>query len=205
MTKMKKKGFSLLELIIAIFIFTLIMTTAVGVFSNIIKGYRKAKVTQRDLEDAQTAMNVLAKSLRTSVAVSCDGADCTQAPHQRVRIYDFSQTKCIEYSVDTAMRKATQKSTLYVFPPPADPQPSDSDLEMWCKGIASFSDTNDLVTDVNKGSLYVVPSTATQAGRMTMSLEICPNATCNLVGATDAAIIQTTVSLRASNFKEIGL
>lgn len=185
----KNEGFSLIEMLVAIFISILVMTATIQVFSNMIKGYRKAKIIQKDLEEAQFALNITAKSLRAGVLVKCDNNACASAGnYSSLRIFDFSQNKCIEYAVTGT--QLTQRSAEYLAL--ADPKPNQL---VWCGGSPSFGAVANLATDINAGTFYVVPSNATVAGRITISLKICPNAVCT-GGINDEADIQTTVSTR---------
>lgn len=192
-----------MELIIAIFIFSLVMTASVGIFSAVIKGYRHAKVIQRDLEDAQAAMNSLAKSLRASAVVLCEGNNCgiSASYYSKIRVFDYSQEKCIEYEISDIYLK--QKSANL---PVTNPEPIS-----WCVNNTTFGATDDLVADVKSGSFYVRPEITTdspnnQVARITVALKICPNGICS-AGVNDAAVIQSTVSLRPSEteYKEVGL
>ena len=89
MSNVQKKGFTLIEVIVAVFIFALVASAASGIFVKMIQSYRYAKIVQRDLESAQYAMNLMAKTLRTSSIVN--------STPNLVRVYDYSQQKCIEY------------------------------------------------------------------------------------------------------------
>ncbi|PJA87728.1 MAG: hypothetical protein CO140_02745, partial [Candidatus Moranbacteria bacterium CG_4_9_14_3_um_filter_40_7] len=60
------KGFTLIEMMIAIFIFSLMMIAVTEIFSSSFGGYGNARNIQKDLEDAQFVMGQIAKTLRTS-------------------------------------------------------------------------------------------------------------------------------------------
>jgi len=169
-----KKGFSLLEVIVAVFIFVLVVSAASMTFINAIKGYDNAKTIQRDLEGAQQAMNIMAKTLRTSSIV-----DDSQLP-SRLDIYDYSQGRCIVYAfVGNTLQYGSIGS---------------ADKATCNFGTISLSEM--LPTFVT-GSFDAVMSTSTPSfvGKATISMEVCHPDGCG-VTYIDKAIIQTTVSLR---------
>lgn len=83
----------MIEALIAIFIFALAMVMVSGTFSGFMKTYANEKRMQRNFEDAQYAMNLMAKSIRTSSVKGVDPTDPT-----KIDIFNYSQNKCIEYS-----------------------------------------------------------------------------------------------------------
>jgi len=177
-----KKGFSLIELMVAMFVFSIVMTATTGFFSSSALSYRNAREIQRNLEDAQFAMNLMAKSLRTSKILSCEGSPCST-----VRVYDYSQDKCIEYSL--------KNNLIYIQKAP------EGTTEEECEGEGYLMDPEEQMGATfvsSRSSFYVIPSSPTQVGKATISLEICSDAVC----AKDKARIQSSVSLR-SEYQEI--
>ncbi len=85
-----KKGFTLVETLIAIFVFSLVTVMISGVFASFLKNYAESRKTLHDVEDGQFAMNLIAKTLRTS-DVKVESASV-------LKVYDFSQAKCLKYS-----------------------------------------------------------------------------------------------------------
>ena len=67
----KERGFSFLEIMVSVFIFSLMMTTISITFSNLFKNYRNSRAIQTNLENAQFIINSMAKSLRTSRTRFC--------------------------------------------------------------------------------------------------------------------------------------
>lgn len=86
-----KKGFTLVEVLVAMFIFTIAMVAISEIFVSFIRSYRTARVMQKDLQDAQQASNYISKTLRTSTVMS--GSEDSSV----IVIYDYSQGKCIQY------------------------------------------------------------------------------------------------------------
>lgn len=190
-----KKGTSFIEIIIAVFIFSLLMTVVSMIFLSIFSGYKNAKVIQADLENAQYAINLMSKSLRTSSIVSCDGnSSCSpNSSYSGVRIYDYSQRKCISYVFRNNTIEHSSASA-----------PANSvDPKTWCLNY-SLPSYNKLISNNNtRGLFYATQSVSgSGVGRITISTEIC--ATTNCSGSEkDKVRIQSTVSLR--DYGEIGL
>lgn len=88
--KKTKKGFSLIETLIAVFVFSMAMVMFAGVFANLMKNYAQAKRTQKNIENAEYAMNQMAKTIRTSKLV-------TYSSSFPLRVYDFTTGSCIHY------------------------------------------------------------------------------------------------------------
>lgn len=89
-----KKGFTLLEVLVAISIFSVVLTGVSGIFSNFVKNYKSTKIVQRNLENAQFAVNQMAKILRTSKLVSPVNNPVSS---QAVEVYDYSQNLCFRF------------------------------------------------------------------------------------------------------------
>lgn len=169
-----RKGFSMVEVMVALFITIIVMMTAVGIFSKSVYGLRNAKAVQKDLENAQYAMNLMAKTLRTSSVVSSSGS-----PIKNIRIYDHSQGKCIGYRIDTNSLEYAENTGVVT--------------ELGCVAYAlTFAD---LTTGFVDGVFTVVPSSSATRGKVTVSLKICPESGCG-GNPKDEVKIQTTVSLR---------
>lgn len=179
-----KKGFSLLEVMIVVFIFALMMTAVTAYFAKMAVVNQNTKRLQRNLEDAQLAFNLIGKTLRTAVIV-VPAAASTNA--QTIRLYDYSQGTCIEYAFSG--NTITTKSA-------SGPSNASDDEKVWCQGAllgtaASIVQIADGATV--SGKFMVTPSTNTVAGRVTMAARVSR-------GANLSSSIQTTVSLR--NFRE---
>jgi prepilin-type N-terminal cleavage/methylation domain-containing protein len=64
--KTHKKGFTLIEMMVSIFIFSFIMVVIGTVFASQFKTYKDTRDIQGDLENAQFALNYVSKTLRTA-------------------------------------------------------------------------------------------------------------------------------------------
>ncbi len=192
--KKKQKGFTFIEIIIAVFIFSLMMLAVTGIFSGSIGGYRTARITQKNLEDAQFIMNQMAKILRTSSVQE-------NPPTDNLIIYDYSQGKCFKYGfiTDNGNKKISVGSK---NPPLVEDKPNreifEKDTAAWCKNqsftldpMAAFHVENTtpfsaIASKPGSGSNGVL-------GKVTVSLSICQNAaSCS----KDRVRIQSSVSLR---------
>jgi prepilin-type N-terminal cleavage/methylation domain-containing protein len=173
----RKQGFSLLELMIAIFIFSLIMVSSSTFFGRSIQTYKNVRSTQRDLENAQYVMNLMAKTLRTSTIKFSDASN--------IVIYDYSRIAdaCIQYSFSS--NRIQSRS--------ADVTKDD------CTTSAPFNSFSDLSNVyVNNASFSVIPSSDSPSkvlGKATISMEICATSGCTGT-EKDKARIQSSVSLR---------
>lgn len=186
-----KRGFSLLEVIVAVFIFSLIMVAVTGTFANFSVSYRNTRATQKDLENAQYAINLMAKVIRTSNVIKCNGGSCSAADYTSISIFDNSQDKCIVYRINNHELQTSS----------ASPETSGDG------NTCAFSESYSTITTgyIETGKFYVVPSSAGSiAGRITISFSICqPDSSAASCSANldDKARIQTSVSLR--NYQEV--
>jgi len=193
----KKKGFSFLEVMISIFIFILMMTTISMAFANLFNNYKKAKVIQRNLEDAQFAMNSMAKALRVSSVIIPSSSGTVSS----MKFFNYSDSSCASYRFqDNSLQVA---SDVY--------SGTDSTLEAkktWCEDEADLSDYSNLTSSFINGIIFdVVPSsqgtasTPSVMGKVTILMEVCASSGCP--ESQDKVRIQTSVSLR--DYSTIGL
>jgi prepilin-type N-terminal cleavage/methylation domain-containing protein len=183
-----KKGFSLVEVMVAVFIFVSVMLSVVGVFSKFMAGYKNARSVQRNLEDAQAAMNLIAKSIRTSAVESTTTA---QPAASYIEIFDYSQTiKCIKYKFSANVIEVTYANGV---------------LDEASCNDAAFGgyNANPLTNkDIADARFAITPTCdgvsgcgAKAVGKVTISMLVCANANCAASNAGKMAL-QTTVSLR---------
>lgn len=171
-----KKGFTLLELLIAVFIFSLIMVTSTSFFSRSIKTYKSVRSTQRNLEDAQFALSSMAKTIRTSTIIDPVSAQTAAS----LIVYDYSRTvdACIQYSFSSNRIQSRSADV-----------PRDN-----CTTSTTFGSYSNLSNVyVNNAYFFVNPSNGTShlLGRVTISLDVCATSLCS-----EKAKIQSSVSLR---------
>lgn len=166
----KRAGFTLIEVIVATFIFVLVIAGVSQIFVQAFSGYRNGKIAQANLEAAQFAMNTIAKELRTS-SIAKSGA-------KFVQFFDYSQTTCFRYQVNVA------SNILEVA--------SDNKITSLADCVSKdFTLYSPVASGIVAGSFYVIPSSETdpKVGRVTLSLQVG-------TAVAHPADIQTTVSLR---------
>jgi prepilin-type N-terminal cleavage/methylation domain-containing protein len=177
------RGFTLTEVVVSLFVFTIIMTSVAQIFSTAFSGFRVNRAVERDVQNAQYAINIMAKELRTGSVVSASGN------RQFVQFFDHSQGKCFRYRINAGVLQVASADSTGV------------------NSGATRCDTMNLVaftslsTGTVTGSFRVTPSTVVdgppaEVGRVTIILHIADD-------ATHVANIQTTISLR--DFGTIGL
>jgi len=166
----RNKGFTLIEVLVSLFMFLTIMTAVSQIFVSAFSGYRYTKTVQLDVEAAQFALNTLAKELRTSSVVSAAGNQSF------VKFYDHSQGVCFLYRVSGGNLQVARQTATGV-----------SDCRS--KSLPAFTA---IATDITAGRFLVVPSDAAATpllvGKVTISLEIAQD-------AAHRARIQSSVSL----------
>ncbi|EKE19312.1 MAG: hypothetical protein ACD_9C00051G0002 [uncultured bacterium] len=95
-----KSGFSLVEALVAVFIFALTITMLTSSFSNFLKTFANAKKIQKSTESAQYAMNLMAKTIRSSMIdpIFVSGGN-------QIKLFDYSSSKCVIYKYETGTLK----------------------------------------------------------------------------------------------------
>lgn len=173
--RLRAKGFTFVELLIAILIFSLMMIAVAGIFSSSFGGYRSARIIQKDLEDAQFVMNQMAKILRSSSIISSSG-------NSQLTVYDYSTQKCYNYKFEENKIKASSYAE----------DIKGKKIENFC--ASGFSNFNSLAAFFVQGKFYPISSdkTSGRLGKVTISMKICSNFDCT----GDKVNIQSSVSLR---------
>lgn len=98
-----RKGFFLLEMIIAMAIFSLVIVAVVATFASIVKTQKRTREIQRNVESAGTAMEVMSKTIR----MSSQTADYSGG--KEIRLYNNSQDKCISYKFNAGDLKVSEE------------------------------------------------------------------------------------------------
>ena len=173
---------SLMEVILAIFIFSAVMMATVSIFSSSFNGYKKADRLQKNIESAQNAMNLMTKSLRTSRIYSITSST--------ILAYDYSEAVCNKYVFDAGGQiTRASSSSVGCAVTPATPIPMTTQYVFGSfTGFASVDNAT---------------PTADVMGRVTIVMKVCSSVSCPVGGANDSAVLQTTVSLR--DYSTVGL
>lgn len=166
----KKSGFTLIESMIAIFIFSLAAAMLSGAFSGFFKTYVDAKKTQRNTESSQFAMNVMAKTIRGSI-VSTNFVDNSSVDN--ILVFDNSRSTCVVYKYIGGVLKSASSNGTDIASCVATPPNSFFDLT----GAG----------EITSLSFYGKKSTSGLPGKVTISMG---------VDGGVAAQMQTSVSLR---------
>lgn len=185
----KSQGFSLLEVLLSVFIFSVIMLGVTSYFVSIVSANQNSKRLQQNLEDIRFAMNRIAKVLRTSVVVIPTSISNVTT----IRVFDYSQSKCLQYTF------AGNSIGEYSQDLPA----GRTDEKPWCASLLTTGFTQNILVNVASGAsmtgrFVVIPSDdgsggSEFAGRVTMNA--------NVVRQGNSSTVQTTVSLR--NYEEV--
>ncbi len=165
----KARGFTLIEVLVSLFVFSLMMAAVSQIFATAFSGYRSTRAIQQDIDNTQYSINVIAKELRTSSVVSAAGNVTA------VQFYDHSQGKCFRYRINGGNLQVASGAAADVGT---------------CSTMALAAFTT-ISTGVVTGSFQVTLSTNAprHVGKVTVALDISE-------GPTHHARIQTTVSLR---------
>jgi len=182
----KLKGMTFVEAIIGIFIFGVVMIAVTNIFTSSFNGYKKAEKMAKNIENAQYAMSVMTKSLRTSKIHFISAS--------AILAYDYSEVACNEYSFSGGQitRKKNQIAYLGL---------GDCDL--------GTSVATPITTQFMQGSFSGAPSAndtapiADTMGKVTIRVKVCSEANCPVNSKNDTANLQTTVSLR--DYQTVGL
>lgn len=178
-----RRGFSLLEVLMAMFIFVIVAMIVSAVFGKTILAYKSTKTVQKNLESSQFAMNQMAKILRQSeIDITTSNNDASNPKGTWVDIYDKSQNLCVSYLLDSG-----EKKLKYGYAAPVDPPGGLSG----CSWNGVYENYSNMTSGYVTGNFSSVASSSSQAGKITVSMKVCADA-----GCASAASIQTTVSLR---------
>lgn len=167
-----------MEMIVAIFVFSLVMTTVMATFTSVVTARKRTKAIQQDVEDARYAMELMAKTLRTSSVLSATATD--------LQMFDYSQSQCTEYKYDNVAKKLGSLSGTWTNSAIPNVTPACT-----FSGISNDM-TSGFVGSANFSAISSAPAPSKKIGKVTIAMKVCYNKDCS----TDAPTIQTTVSLR---------
>lgn len=218
----KQKGFTLIELMVSIFIFTIIMSIVVEIFGKQVVTARNARVLQRNIEEASTAMNYLAKTLRTSTLPTTESVEAIEKGNLKqspetdyvkiIYAYDFSQRLCFKFAFEG---KPGQGKLMMYTSDKVTEEAGTGDRTYLCAMESTYSGVADrkLTKGNVTGAFYISPTREDieetgddpevydeSLGKVTISLEIDNRNTEQVKqgdeGIQNMVIIQTSVSLR---------
>jgi prepilin-type N-terminal cleavage/methylation domain-containing protein len=169
--KKSQKGFSLLEALISIAVFTIIMVATAETFASMIQTKVEVDRMRESHQKAQVAIESITKSIRSGVVVTPASGYASQ---ETIRIYDYSQSLCIEYRFSGI---ALQKRTASI----------DRDE---CTAGVSLPDTQIMVRDTVKGNFDI---SWDDDKYVTIGLLLISP---NQQASTNQTRVQTTVAMR---------
>jgi prepilin-type N-terminal cleavage/methylation domain-containing protein len=170
-----KKGFTLIELMVSIAVFSVVVIVVMQTFSMVIKNYRISRQIQTDNEDLRTAIEIMGKNIRMSSNIKEIGSN------DGITMYNNSQGMCVGYKIEQNTLKYAEKTT--------DDKTNCDSLSDYVTIISSY---------VNDGKIIVYPRSENRAGLVTITLELVPYDP-NGTGANleqDTARVQTSISTR---------
>jgi len=215
-----QKGFTLVEMMVSVFIFALIMASIAGIFGRQISSYKKTRIMANDLENAQFAINYISKTLRTSSIIGdTENGDLRDNIQDRENdfavqeigantgliVYDFSQEACIRITFRDKPHKGYPDSALWIE---TVVYIGINEIERCLTepGIWSGTDYKDqrLTTGNVTGSFVVAPTrymdhvgsrSTDTIGRATVSMTVVPSEYADN-DHVEPVYIQSSVSLR---------
>ncbi len=95
-------GFTLIEVVVAMGVFSLTMAIVSVVFSQGFASNKNTMNSQKYLENAQYIMNDLVKQLRTSSVIAPTGNPATNTNPVSIKFFDHSRSQCVMYQQHTA-------------------------------------------------------------------------------------------------------
>lgn len=172
-----KKAFTLLETMVALFVFSIAMVAVSGIFVSFVKTNTEVRKTQKNLEDAEQAINRLAKKIRTSSVIEMPPND-----RSRIRLLEYSQLQnpmCYEYKFeDGYLQMATSNPTVDFF----------ADIDQCRTFSMPATGFYHVIEPQVAGTFLIDPSGVSHIGKVTIILEFTQG--------TLKIPIQSTVSLR---------
>ncbi|MFZ2975678.1 MAG: prepilin-type N-terminal cleavage/methylation domain-containing protein [Candidatus Moraniibacteriota bacterium] len=172
-------GFSLLEMMISMFIFVLTIVTAVSIFSNVSFTRKNSREIQRNMEDARTALDLMAKNMRMSIGLDYNVVGNNQA----IYMLNSSQSNCVSYRFSGGKLQIAQE-VLGTAPLEADK----------CKPVGGTGVTYGPYVDVIENNVtgsFVITTTLTGATRRVGKATI--------ILTVNGVNMQTSVSFRDYN------
>jgi len=167
-----RQGFTLIETLVAISVFASMSVLMVGLFAGFLKNYIAAKKVQKSTESVQSAMNMMAKTIRGSVLpVSPNPINETN----QLTLFDVSRSTCIVYKWDVDVLKVASTPG--------------TDVSTCATPSASAFANITKKDEIASISFMGVPSTdATHLGKILILARVNN-------GAADVLSVQTTISL----------
>lgn len=169
-----RAGFSLLEMLVAIFVFSIAIAAASTSFVSFFNAQKKSKLIQQNMEDARYGMELMAKVIRMGSVVGPSGV--TDAMY----IFNNSQGTCLSYRFNGKLETSSALPANLIDPDCA---------------TATYPAYSTMTNAITSGQFEVTPSAlGTEMGKVVISA---------VAGSgSNAVTMQTAVSLRG--YKDVG-
>ncbi len=173
MKKTKKMaGYSFMEILISMAIFSLITITVVSLFAASYRSQKKSKDIQQKMEDSRVAIEMMAKNIRMGTIDSASGSQ------NNISFYNYSQNKCVYYGISD-----DNKIEMGEILGSRQSLPSCSGLVYPLSDLIAGGFVEGLKFDIIKSNQNPV---SLVVGKVTISIKLL----------NSADLVQTTVSLR---------
>ncbi len=174
-----KKGFSFLEVIISTFIFSLVIVVAVSAFASSFSAQKTVRKEQRNLEEARTAMETMAKNIRMSSNLVPSNPSGSE--YKTIAMFNNSQSVCLRYHF-TGVKLTVARGNFAVG----------VNVPLDCSnGVIAYSAPTELISIPVDGRFRVVKTSTVapeKIGKATILI--------NIGSGSELQNIQTTVSFR---------
>ncbi|MFA6160369.1 MAG: prepilin-type N-terminal cleavage/methylation domain-containing protein [Parcubacteria group bacterium] len=166
------QGFSLLEMLISVFIFVVTIITAVSIFVNVASARQQSRKIQKNMEDARTALDLMAKNMRMSVGLN-------QKASNEIYMFNSSQGICIDYKFEDGSLKMGQNS------------PVGDSTDCSSSNVGAYNLTP--ITSDNVSGKFMITQTSSTSDPKVIGKAVI------IMKIDEVANIQTTVSFRDYN------
>lgn len=171
-----------MEVIISTFIFSLVVAVAMSVFASSFSAQKNARTEQRNLEEARTAMEMMAKNIRMSGYLV--PSDLSAGGYKTIAMFNNSQMACLRYSFSGGGLTVEKYQFFAVWDPANDPPKCSN-------GGVTYDPAAELISIPADGAFSVVQTSAAapeKIGKATILIKIGTGG--------ESQNIQTTVSFR---------
>ena len=155
------RGYTLLELIVSVGIFSIVMLAATGTYLNLIRLDREARAVNDLANNLTFAVDSMSRGIRTGTAYKCDNSvsspNCTAGADSFGYNDSESPSRTIVYRLENNQIIATINGLEY---PITDPRVRIDDLSFYVRGVGTGDQLQPTVTFTVRGSLQVEGSVA---------------------------------------------
>jgi prepilin-type N-terminal cleavage/methylation domain-containing protein len=148
----KERGFTLVEMIVAVALFAVVMLVSVGALLALVGANRKAQALQSVMNNLNIALDGMVRSVRMGTDYRCNGGgDCANGGDVLSFVPFGGGDRWVYFAEDGRLYKSTTGSTVDGFPMTAPNIEIDS-LEFYVVGTTRGDDVQPKVVAVVKGT-----------------------------------------------------